>query len=119
VRACAPWRLQVRLDLQRAAELGLLVLHGFRHAEWVAPSLAARHARQRPYGRHVPIGRLFSGNPTQMQWMKEVFGDVATLFHFLLTDVRVKVICSPHCQLPAVCATRMYINGLPAAYCMM
>jgi len=25
-----------------------------------------------------------------MQWLKDVFGDVSTLFHFLLTEVRVK-----------------------------
>ncbi|KAJ1639370.1 hypothetical protein T492DRAFT_832982 [Pavlovales sp. CCMP2436] len=87
---CEHFVPKVRLDLQRAAELGIIVLSGLRHAEWVAPSMAARHAFQRPYGRHVPIARLFSGNPTQMQWMKEVFGDVATLFHFLLTEVRVK-----------------------------
>jgi hypothetical protein len=80
----------VRLDLRCAAELGLVFVSGHGHTEWVAPSLAARAARPRPNGRYVPIGRIFSGNPTQMQWLKEVFGDVATLFAFLLTEVRVK-----------------------------
>lgn len=81
---------QVRVDLHRASDAGLLVLSGHRHTEWVTPSPAARQLRPRPYGRYVPIGRLFSGNPTQMQWLKDVFGDVSTLFHFLLTEVRVK-----------------------------
>lgn len=71
------------------------MLSGHRHAEWVTPSLAARQLRQRPYGRYVPIGRLFSGNPSQMQWLKDVFGDVATLFLFLLTEYASPIPATP------------------------
>jgi hypothetical protein len=86
----SPRDLQVRLDFRHAAELGMVALSGHRQAEWVTPSPQERAQRVRPYGRYIPVGRIFSGNPTQMQWLKETFGDVATLFAFLLTEVKVK-----------------------------
>lgn len=90
---------KVRLDVPRAAELGLVTIHGSKpHAEWVLPAgapatraAAARGRRARPaYGKHIPISRLFSANPTQMAWLKDVFGDVSSLFEFLLIEVKVK-----------------------------
>jgi hypothetical protein len=83
----SPRELQVRLDFRHAAELGMVALGGHSQAEWVTPSPQARALL---YGRYVPVGRIFSGNPHQMQWLKETFGDVATLFAFLLTEVKVK-----------------------------
>lgn len=82
---------KVHVDLSRAEGLGLIVTGGHKpHAEWIMARLGPGQEQPRPAGRHIPISRLFSGNNLQMTWLKDVFGDVGSLFSFLLIEVKIK-----------------------------